>query len=57
MRNFRTMSTSELKDHLEFIKIDPKKFKDEIEEIEQELIIRKFKPCRPVIDFIREAKK
>lgn len=55
MDNFETMSTTDLTTYLEFIKIDPKKFDKEIEKIEQELIIRTFKPCRPVIDFIREV--
>jgi hypothetical protein len=44
--------TKELMIYKEFLDLDPIKFKQEIEDIEQELLIRELDFCKPVLDLI-----
>ena len=46
------VSTNELVVYKEYLELDPIKFQKEIEDIEQELQIRKLEYCKPLSDLI-----
>lgn len=51
--NYARMSTKELKDLKSYLELDKEKFKKELEDISEELLLRTLPYCRPVIDLIR----
>ena len=55
MANFSKITTSELINLKEDLNLRPQEFKKEIEEIEQELIIRELPECRPLCDILERG--
>lgn len=50
--DLQRISTKELLVYKDFLDLDPVKFSKEIEDIEQELLIRELDYCKPVIDLV-----
>lgn len=48
----QTLSSKILEEILNQLQVDAERFEDEINQIEQELLIRRLPYCRPVIDLV-----